>query len=194
MERHGENVDECSQSISIPETLTCTSLPKWSLSERCCLNCWRTQITFCLSHNSRSLSFLSTSTWTNIIPSAVGGIAISLTYGLDIKETDDPHIKWLETALEGISDVAGSGVYLVDILPILRHVPSWVPGAAFQKKAKELRKIQEDFRHLPYNETLRNIVHLLCQKFSWWRIWQEIGVWKCEALVCDACRLQYRRE
>ena len=42
-------------------------------------------------------------------------------------------------------------------------MPSWFPGAAFQKQAKVLRKIQEDFRHLPYNETIRNIVRLLCQ-------------------------------
>ena len=102
----------------------------------------------------------------NTLPSAIGGIAVSLTYGLDIKETDDPHVKRSETAIGAISKVSGSGVYLVDILPILRHVPSWVPGAAFQKQAKELRKLQEDFRHLPYNETLRNIVRLLCQKLS----------------------------
>jgi hypothetical protein len=103
----------------------------------------------------------------NTIVSAVGGMAISLAYGLDIKETDDPHVKLAETALGSISDVTGSGVYLVDILPILRHVPTWVPGAAFQKRAKLLRKIQEDFLHLPYNETIKNIVRLLCQKIIW---------------------------
>ena len=101
-----------------------------------------------------------------MIASAVGGLAISLAYGLDIKETNDPHVKRAETALESMLDVTGSGIYLVDILPILRHVPTWVPGAAFQKKAKVLRKIQEDFRHLPYNETIRSIVRLLCLKFS----------------------------
>ena len=92
-------------------------------------------------------------------------MAISLAYGLDTKETDDPHIKRAETGAESITDVTSSGMYLVDLLPILRHVPSWVPGAAFQKQAKVLRKIQEDFRHLPYEETIRNIVRLLCQKF-----------------------------
>jgi hypothetical protein len=66
---------------------------------------------------------------------------------------------------QGILAVTGSGVYLVDVLPILRYVPSWVPGAAFQKQAKVLRKSQEDFRHSPYNETLKNIVRLLCPKF-----------------------------
>jgi len=90
----------------------------------------------------------------------VGGIAISVAYGLDIKETDDPHVKRAETGVGSIIALTASGMYLVDLLPILRHVPSWVPGAAFQKQAKEFRKIQEDFRRLPYTETMRNIVRL----------------------------------
>ena len=164
MERHGGSVEECSHSICTQETLTCTRLPKWSLSARCYLNCWRTQKAFCLSHDSRSLSFLSASTWKDIIASAVGGLAISLAYGLDIKETNDPHVERAETAFKSILGITGSGIYLVDILPILRHVPSWVPGATFQKQVKVLRKIQENFRHLPYDETIRNIVRLFYQK------------------------------
>ena len=63
--------------------------------------------------------------------------------------------------MESILDVTGSGIYLVDLLPILRYVPSWVPGATFQKKANVCRRLQEDFRQLPYEETIRNIVRLI---------------------------------
>jgi hypothetical protein len=96
----------------------------------------------------------------------VGGMAITLTYGLDIKETDDPYVKRAETGVGSIITITASGMYLVDLLPILRHVPSWVPGAAFQKQANVFRKIQEDFRDVPYTETIRNMVRLLCQKNS----------------------------
>ena len=95
--------------------------------------------------------------------SAVGGIAVLLAYGIDIKETDDPHVKRAETAMASILSTTVSGTYLVDILPIVRYVPSWFPGAAFQKQAKAGRKIQEDFRHLPYEQTIRNIVRLVFQ-------------------------------
>ena len=61
----------------------------------------------------------------------VGGIAIFLAYGLDIKEADDPHVKRAQTAMQSILDITGSGIYLVDVLPILRYLPSWVPGATF---------------------------------------------------------------
>ena len=67
--------------------------------------------------------------------------------------------------MDSILDITGSGLYLVDILPILRHVPSWVPGAGFQKQAKVFRELQEDFRQLPYEETIRNIVRLFVQMF-----------------------------
>ena len=63
--------------------------------------------------------------------------------------------------MESVLDATGSGIYLVDILPVLRYVPSWVPGATFQKEANVRRRLQEDFRHLPYEQTIQNIVRLI---------------------------------
>jgi len=63
--------------------------------------------------------------------------------------------------MESLSDITGSGTYLVDIFPILRYVPSWVPGATFQKEAKIYRQIQDEFHQLPYEETIKNIVRLI---------------------------------
>ena len=60
--------------------------------------------------------------------------------------------------MQSISDITGSGMYLVDILPFLRYVPSWVPGATFQKEAIVYRRLQEDLRLVPYEETIKNIV------------------------------------
>ena len=65
--------------------------------------------------------------------------------------------------MQSVEDITGSGTYLVDIFPILRYVPGWVPGATFQKEAKLHRKIQEEFRQLPYDETIENIVRLICK-------------------------------
>ena len=63
--------------------------------------------------------------------------------------------------MESLINITGSGTYLVDIFPILRYVPSWVPGATFQKEAKIYRQLQEESRQLPYEETIRNIVRLI---------------------------------
>ena len=69
--------------------------------------------------------------------------------------------------MEGLLDITGSGTYLVDIFPILRYVPSWVPGATFQKEAKIYRQTQDEFRQLPYEETIRNIVRLFKMSGIW---------------------------
>lgn len=95
-----------------------------------------------------------------ISQSAIGGMALSLAYGLQIQhQTEkDPFIQLAETAVKSISAAASFGAFFVDVIPILKHVPEFVPGAGFQKKARVWRKIQEDFRNVPYESSIEAIV------------------------------------
>ena len=36
------------------------------------------------------------------------------------------------------------GTYLVDYIPILKYVPSWMPGASFKRKAHEWRRLSRE--------------------------------------------------
>ena len=87
-------------------------------------------------------------------------MALSLAYGLQIQhQTEkDPFIQLAETAVKSISAAASFGAFFVDVIPILKHVPEFVPGAGFQKKARVWRKIQEDFRNVPYESSIEAIV------------------------------------
>ena len=60
---------------------------------------------------------------------------MKITYGIDVKESGDPYISIAEEASTGFAEAAVIGAFWVDILPLLRFIPSWVPGAGFQKKA-----------------------------------------------------------
>ena len=60
---------------------------------------------------------------------------MKITYGIDVKESGDPYISTAEVTLSGIAEAGVIGAFWVDIFPLLRFVPSWVPGAGFQKKA-----------------------------------------------------------
>ncbi|KAF8811640.1 cytochrome P450 [Phlegmacium glaucopus] len=93
----------------------------------------------------------------NISRHAMGGMGLSLSYGIEIKENDDPFIDLAETAVKSISAAASFGAFLVDVIPILKYVPEFVPGAGFQKKAREWRKLQEDFRERPYSASIEAI-------------------------------------
>lgn len=50
-----------------------------------------------------------------------------------------------------------SGAYLVDLFPILRYVPHWVPGATFKKRANDLKKCVKDSLELPFQEARRRM-------------------------------------
>jgi hypothetical protein len=38
----------------------------------------------------------------------------------------------------------------VDLFPILAYVPSWFPGAGFQKKAAHMRKLSKNLVEKPF--------------------------------------------
>jgi cytochrome P450 len=45
---------------------------------------------------------------------------------------------------------ARPGAYLVDLLPILKYIPEWVPGASFQKVAREGRELSKELQNKPF--------------------------------------------
>ncbi|KAF9559433.1 cytochrome P450 [Agrocybe pediades] len=90
----------------------------------------------------------------NIARHAVGGSALSMAYGFPIMEHDDPHIQLAEKALETMNIGTLPSNFLVNIIPSLKYVPGWVPGAGFQKIAKDWRQIQKDFREKPFARSL----------------------------------------
>ncbi|KAI0790555.1 cytochrome P450 [Abortiporus biennis] len=80
-----------------------------------------------------------------------GKTIIRITYGFNIKPQNDPFIKMAEHALYGISSVCNTGSYVVDLIPILRYIPDWFPGAQFKRDAKIWRKYIADMRDVPYD-------------------------------------------
>ena len=50
------------------------------------------------------------------------------------------------------------GGYLVDVIPMLRHVPEWIPGAKFQRFARECGTFVAQVRRETYQATLKAMV------------------------------------
>ncbi|KAJ7448628.1 cytochrome P450 [Mycena galericulata] len=86
-----------------------------------------------------------------------GETIMAVTYGIDVLPADDPYIALAEKGMEVISKCGAPGKFLVDLIPILKYVPEWVPGAKFQRIAREGRKLAQDLRDLPFNETKRRM-------------------------------------
>lgn len=81
-----------------------------------------------------------------------------MTYGLDVRPEHDPNIARAEKALSNIADAAISGTFLVDILPFLKHVPSWMPGAGFKRFAEKSRPDVIDMLNAPFRDGCNRLV------------------------------------
>ena len=64
----------------------------------------------------------------------------------------------VDRAVTQFSEAVTPGAFLVDVFPLLRYIPSWVPGAGFQKKAREWRKTMLDMVDIPYLMVKQRIV------------------------------------
>ena len=85
-----------------------------------------------------------------------------MTYGINIRPYDDPLIAIAEEAVEGAAELVIDGPFLVDILPILKYVPDWFPGAKFQRKAAMMRTQAENIRNAPFAATKKLMVFTPC--------------------------------
>ncbi|XP_006457266.1 hypothetical protein AGABI2DRAFT_212609 [Agaricus bisporus var. bisporus H97] len=71
------------------------------------------------------------------IRSCIGGLFIAITYGVQINRLNDPLIKVSEEALDAITAGCAPGRFFVDVFPVLKYVPGWMPGTAFKAQGRE---------------------------------------------------------
>ncbi|KAF5601062.1 oxidoreductase [Fusarium pseudocircinatum] len=63
---------------------------------------------------------------------------------------EDVLIKMAGQAMDNVTAAGVPGAFLVDILPPLRYVPDWVPGANFKRLAKKWSSELDDLTEKPY--------------------------------------------
>ena len=84
-----------------------------------------------------------------------------MTYGISVLRYNDPYIKIAEEAIEALAELLIAGTFLVDIIPILKYVPEWFPGATFQRKAATMRKHAGTIRNATFAATEKLMVCIL---------------------------------
>ncbi|EAU84306.1 cytochrome P450 [Coprinopsis cinerea okayama7 len=65
----------------------------------------------------------------------VGSVILKVSHGYDVKEIRDPFVELAERATEQFALATAPGGHLVDVIPALRHLPTWFPGAGFRRRA-----------------------------------------------------------
>jgi len=85
---------------------------------------------------------------------------MEICYGITVLEHDDPYISIAEEAFEGVAEAGVPGAFLVDLLPALKYVPSWFPGAGFKRKAARWRACISELLERPYHRVKRELVSI----------------------------------
>ena len=85
-----------------------------------------------------------------------------MTYCIDVQPYNDPYIKIAEEAIAATAEFLIPGAFLIlDVIPILKYVPAWFPGARFQRKAAVMQKHASIMRNTTFAATEEMMV-LLC--------------------------------
>jgi len=81
-----------------------------------------------------------------------GSLTLSVVYGYQTNSNDDKFLKLAGECVDLLSNriASGGGIWPVDILPFLRHIPTWAPGAGFKRNAAVWKAKMEEFVDKPY--------------------------------------------
>ncbi|RPD65443.1 cytochrome P450 [Lentinus tigrinus ALCF2SS1-7] len=84
-----------------------------------------------------------------------GGLTLLIVYGYRVVSNKDKLLEMADECLELLSNhIAAAGkVWIVDLFPPLKHIPSWFPGAQFKRDAAVWKGKMEAFVSEPYEFT-----------------------------------------
>ncbi|KAF9474971.1 cytochrome P450 [Pholiota conissans] len=87
----------------------------------------------------------------------IGVIILRATYGYYVTSPDDYILQLGRKGIECFSRTSAPGRYLVDMIPALQYLPSWMPGADFLKEAAEMRTLLHEVANAPYHWCKSNL-------------------------------------
>ncbi|TFY66279.1 hypothetical protein EVG20_g4806 [Dentipellis fragilis] len=73
------------------------------------------------------------------IRKGIGASILMISHGYKVQGDSDELVRIADSATDQLNEIVSPGRFLVDQIPILRYVPEWVPGATFQRHAREWR-------------------------------------------------------
>ncbi|KAJ7259486.1 hypothetical protein B0H12DRAFT_1108246 [Mycena haematopus] len=77
---------------------------------------------------------------------------MAIGYGYEVQPSNDRFVSLSENAS------VFPGAVAVNTFPILRYLPSWMPGAGFKLFAAESRQLTKEMREVPFDFVKQNMV------------------------------------
>ncbi|KAF9468288.1 cytochrome P450 [Collybia nuda] len=80
-----------------------------------------------------------------------GSVILQITYGYEIQSQKDFYVNLAAEAFDGLTKAVNAGSFLVDLVPFLKYIPTWFPGAAFKRNAEIWSKAALALRDRPFD-------------------------------------------
>ncbi|KAJ2919371.1 hypothetical protein MD484_g982, partial [Candolleomyces efflorescens] len=90
-----------------------------------------------------------------------GATLMRMSYGFDDAQRNEELVNIGAILVSRFSDAVVPGRLLVGFIPALKYIPSWFPGAGFQKILKNLAHLSFKTVHTPFEEAKSNLVRPL---------------------------------
>ena len=175
----GDVTERSFRSISTSTTLQSITLFRCRRRICCCGTYWLVPTTLIYISEGLLANFFCESNSDGIYRAAAA-IILKVTYGYDVTDEHDSYIVLSNAALQTFSQASVFGAFLVDYIPMLKYVPSWMPGASFKRKACEWRHLSHQMVESQFKIVKQNMV-------SWattWIIRLSRNTFRLKALRC----------
>ncbi|KAF9483933.1 cytochrome P450 [Pholiota conissans] len=100
---------------------------------------------------------LSPNEFSDHVRRTVGAVILKISHGYEVEEKNDPFIEMANKATEQFSLATAPGGFLVDLVPFLRHLPAWFPGAGFRRKANIWAATLQEMVDRPHDFVRQNM-------------------------------------
>ena len=86
-------------------------------------------------------------------------MSIAFGYDVAVGDMDDRYVALAEQVIADMVKTLQPGATLVDVIPILRFIPPWVPGASTQRLAAKAKKKWIAYKTEPFENVKSNLVN-----------------------------------
>ena len=90
--------------------------------------------------------------------STLGSSTLKAVYGIHCADADDSYLVTAYAAMEAASECLVPGKWIMEYLPILRHIPTWIPGATEQRLFKHSKELHGKIKKMAYDYVKANLV------------------------------------
>ncbi|KAF7346392.1 CyP450 monooxygenase [Mycena sanguinolenta] len=82
---------------------------------------------------------------------------MATVYGYGVQPSNDHFVALVDNATTKLAESVFPGAVAVNTFPILKYLPSWMPGAGFQRFAAEARELTREMREAPFDFVKQNM-------------------------------------